>query len=228
MHEDVLSFAQMCAQEDGRMLQAGMHFRSGGTYSVLLMSTRRNAPYPDEFAESGSVLYYVGHDTPARIGIDPKRVDQPRMTLNGRLTQNGKFFAAAIAHRDEGAEAERVHVYEKLRDGVWSDNGWFLLVDAEQVPEGERQIFRFKLQAVADPGELPSDVVLYDRRRIVRTAVKLEVWQRDKGRCVQCGSSENLHFDHIIPWSLGGASDTAENIQLLCSRHNLQKGARIE
>jgi 5-methylcytosine-specific restriction endonuclease McrA len=53
--------------------------------------------------------------------------------------------------------------------------------------------------------------------------VKLAVWKRDGGRCIQCGSSDNLHFDHVIPYSLGGSSLRAENIQLLCARHNLQK-----
>ena len=63
---------------------------------------------------------------------------------------------------------------------------------------------------------------------MIPPAVKLAVWKRDSGRCVQCGSTENLHFDHIIPWSRGGASDTAENVQLLCGRHNIHKGSRIE
>ncbi len=43
----------------------------------------------------------------------------------------------------------------------------------------------------------------------------------------QCGSSENLHFDHIIPFSKGGSSKTASNIQLLCAKHNLKKGAKF-
>jgi len=52
------------------------------------------------------------------------------------------------------------------------------------------------------------------------------VWKRDGGRCRNCGSTTRLHFDHIIPRSLGGAS-TAENIELLCERCNLRKGARL-
>jgi 5-methylcytosine-specific restriction endonuclease McrA len=58
--------------------------------------------------------------------------------------------------------------------------------------------------------------------------VKLEVWKRDKGKCIQCGSTDNLHFDHILPFSKGGTSLTAENIQLLCARHNLQKRDKIQ
>jgi 5-methylcytosine-specific restriction endonuclease McrA len=45
---------------------------------------------------------------------------------------------------------------------------------------------------------------------------------------VKCGSDDNLHFDHIIPWSRGGTSLTAQNVQLLCARHNLEKHDRIE
>jgi 5-methylcytosine-specific restriction endonuclease McrA len=64
--------------------------------------------------------------------------------------------------------------------------------------------------------------------RVIPTEVKLEVWRRDRGRCVECGATENLHFDHVIPWSRGGSSMTAENIQLLCARHNLAKHDRIQ
>jgi len=45
---------------------------------------------------------------------------------------------------------------------------------------------------------------------------------------VKCGSTNNLHFDHIIPYSKGGPSLVAENIQLLCARHNLEKRDKIE
>ena len=47
------------------------------------------------------------------------------------------------------------------------------------------------------------------------------------GRCVQCGSTDNLHFDHILPFSKGGTSLKAENIQLLCARYNLKKSDKI-
>jgi 5-methylcytosine-specific restriction endonuclease McrA len=40
---------------------------------------------------------------------------------------------------------------------------------------------------------------------------------------VLCGSSENLHFDHVIPFSRGGSSLREENVQLLCAKHNLEK-----
>jgi 5-methylcytosine-specific restriction endonuclease McrA len=63
--------------------------------------------------------------------------------------------------------------------------------------------------------------------RLIPTQVKLEVWKRDGGKCVTCGARDNLHFDHIIPYSRGGSSLLAKNIQLLCARHNLQKHDQI-
>lgn len=68
---------------------------------------------------------------------------------------------------------------------------------------------------------------LVARSRIIPTSVKLEVWARDGGRCVTCGATDELHFDHIVPFSKGGTSSKAENIQLLCARHNLSKSAKI-
>jgi hypothetical protein len=59
--------------------------------------------------------------------------------------------------------------------------------------------------------------------RVIPQDVKIAVALRDQGRCVQCGSTEKLHFDHKIPWSRGG-TNTVNNIQLLCGRCNRRKG----
>jgi 5-methylcytosine-specific restriction endonuclease McrA len=56
--------------------------------------------------------------------------------------------------------------------------------------------------------------------------VKNEVWRRDERRCVDCGSQENLEYDHIIPLSKGG-SNTARNIELRCESCNRRKGHSI-
>lgn len=56
--------------------------------------------------------------------------------------------------------------------------------------------------------------------------VKTAVWQRDGGKCVQCGAADYLEYDHIIPFAKGGAN-TVENIQLLCRRCNQKKGSLI-
>ena len=63
-------------------------------------------------------------------------------------------------------------------------------------------------------------------RQPIPNDVRVFVWQRDGGRCVKCGSQENLEYDHIIPVSKGG-SNTARNIQLLCEKCNRSKSVNI-
>lgn len=60
--------------------------------------------------------------------------------------------------------------------------------------------------------------------RSIPQDVKIQVAVRDQGRCRQCGSAQDLHYDHVIPWSRGGAN-TVNNIQLLCGPCNRRKGA---
>jgi len=78
--------------------------------------------------------------------------------------------------------------------------GWQFWIPDEQAPIGERNT------------------------RSISQSVKIAVSARDGGRCRQCGSTEELHFDHVIPWSKGG-SNTIANIQLLCGPCNRRKGA---
>jgi hypothetical protein len=69
-------------------------------------------------------------------------------------------------------------------------------------------------QSIDNPNDIPGEV-------------QRKVYERDHGKCTQCGATENLHFDHILPFSKGGSSKVASNIQLLCAKYNLQKGARF-
>ncbi len=64
------------------------------------------------------------------------------------------------------------------------------------------------------------------RREPIPEKVKMYVWRRDGGRCVNCHSNQKLEFDHIIPVSKGG-SNTTRNIQLLCENCNRSKNAKI-
>ncbi len=57
-------------------------------------------------------------------------------------------------------------------------------------------------------------------------SVRIFVWRRDQGKCVQCGSNERLEFDHIIPVIEGGSS-TERNVQLLCEPCNRRKSDSI-
>lgn len=232
MRGSVISYIEMCRKE-GTSLQRGMNFRLKGHHSVILMSVRHNSPYCDEIHDDGAVLIYEGHDEPRRGDVvDPKSLDQPERQSGGSLTENGKFHQAAQAFKAGVKGPDIVQVYEKIRPGVWTDNGFFHLIDSWIENDGVRNVFKFKLVAVESvsdesaPEENSGCSV--ERSRIIPTSVKLEVWARDGGKCVTCGATDELHFDHILPFSKGGTSLKAENVQLLCARHNLRKSARIQ
>lgn len=233
-------------QREGISLQRGMNFRvRGGTagYSIILMSVRKGAPYQDQWHDESSgsphagMLEYEGHDLPRfrNSRVDSKKVDQPTHLPSGALTDNGKFYQAATAAKTGQQEPEVVQVYEKIASGIWCDRGRYLLLDAEikTVPISSRSsrtrsVFRFYLRPTATPDVRTRE----DQRELaisrqIPTAVKVAVWKRDQGRCVTCGSTDNLHFDHDVPFSKGGSSVTKENVKLLCARHNLEKSNKI-
>lgn len=85
-------------------------------------------------------------------------------------------------------------------DPLWAPPppGWQLWVTNEIAPLDDR-----------DPRAIPRDV-------------KIEVAERDEGRCRRCGSTAELRFHRVIPWSKGGAN-TVANIQLLCGPCNRLK-----
>lgn len=212
-------------------MQRGMNFRLRGGASVILMSLRPGAPYEDRVEDEGRTLIYEGHDVPKCAEVpDPKSFDQQASTKSGAPTQNGLFFQAAQLLKQNKQEPEPVRVYEKIKQSIWAYNGLFRLVDAWQEQSRGRNVFKFKLKITNRDFEIkkqrPKDQLPHDR--MIPSSVKLEVWKRDRGRCVKCGSEKNLHFDHIIPYSRGGSSLVADNIQLLCAKHNLAKRDNIQ
>lgn len=229
LSDNIISYIDMCRKE-GASLQQGMNFGLGSNHSVILMSVRPNAPYRDRFEDSGTTLIYEGHDAPKGASRpNPKVVDQPLKYPTGGSTQNGKFYAAAQAAKTGTRLPERVRVYEKIRPGIWSYNGTFHLVDSWTERDEHRTVCMFKLLAVEGEEDLNQPVRLNaERRRLIPTPIKLDVWQRDGGKCSMCGATDELHFDHILPFAKGGTSLTAANVQLLCARHNLAKSDRIE
>lgn len=232
---DIIRYVDMTIEE-GFSIQRGMNFNvANKEYGIILMSVRPNAPYADRFEDDGTTIIYEGHDVQSNYvptGKEPKDVDQPMTLPSGILTENGKFYEAAKNYQ-AGSAPKIIKVYEKIKDGIWSYNGFFRLADAWTETSGARDVFKFRLEMIDDEFESSAEeneptLLEQEHNRLIPTSVKVEVWQRDKGRCVYCGSDKNLHYDHIIPFSKGGSSTTAANIQLLCAKCNLKKHDNIE
>lgn len=66
------------------------------------------------------------------------------------------------------------------------------------------------------------DLFEFDRRDA------LAAYEKQGHKCPICGETfefEQMHADHITPWSKGGKT-TPENCQMLCRDCNLKKGAQ--
>ena len=223
-----------------------MNFPSARGYGLdtpSSSSVRKGAPYQDQWHDESipdphaGMLEYEGHDAPRfrDSNLDPKNIDQPMTLPGGTPTDNAKFFQAAMAAKSGTSKPETVQVYEKIANGIWCDRGRYLLLDAEiktvQVSpktSRTRKVFRFYLGPTATPDvKTREDERELSISRQIPTAVKVAVWKRDQGRCVMCGATDNLHFDHDLPFSKGGSSISQDNVKLLCARHNLQKSNKI-
>ncbi len=76
------------------------------------------------------------------------------------------------------------------------------------------------------------DKIIEEDKRDIKLGLRWKILNRDKFRCVICGSSPaveincKLHVDHIIPFSKGGKT-LIENLRTLCKNCNLGKGDNI-
>jgi Homing endonuclease associated repeat/HNH endonuclease len=69
-------------------------------------------------------------------------------------------------------------------------------------------------------------VVKHTTKRIPSRRLEMQVIVRGNFTCSFCKRqfpADELHIDHIKPWSKGGET-TLENLQILCAEHNLVKG----
>jgi hypothetical protein len=93
--------------------------------------------------------------------------------------------------------------------------------------ERKKRLHKEALQELIESGKIFNSFTDKNgKREPIPQDVMDKVWNRDGGKCVKCGSQENLEFDHIIPFSKGGAT-TYRNMQLLCKKCNLDKTNNI-
>ena len=148
-------------------------------------------------------------------------------------TPRGPRWSARRVRVIEAAQLERpVALVREGRRCTWLFEGRFYVADAELaeddvlalVRERERRARRRLQRAhatLARDGEPPPA-----SRERIPADVRRAVFQRDGGRCAECGSDFDLQYDHVIPHSLGGAS-TVANLQVLCASCNRRKGASL-
>ena len=63
------------------------------------------------------------------------------------------------------------------------------------------------------------------KKKSIGSSLKLRILKRDGYKCRDCGISDDLTLDHIIPESKGGDL-SEENLQILCRSCNSRKGVK--
>ncbi|HRR95744.1 MAG TPA: HNH endonuclease [Candidatus Ratteibacteria bacterium] len=135
------------------------------------------------------------------------------------VTQDWEYLLESGFHAEHNGKRIFVFLFKDrfyIVEGTstWEEAKLLVLEDYDK----ERKKFE-RLKSLYDSEEVKENS---KSRPPIPEEVKIAVWRRDNGRCVKCGSQENLEYDHIIPFAKGG-SNTARNIQLLCEKCNRQK-----
>ena len=142
--------------------------------------------------------------------------DEPVMTVRRRDLRAQTVQPVAIAERDG-------RTYWAFEDRIWWEDDDLTSTDVlALVRDRQRRATRTLERAhAALAGERAAP-----RREPIPRDVRRAVFERDGGRCVACGASFDLQYDHVIPLALGGAN-TAANLQILCAPCNQTKGADL-
>jgi len=155
----------------------------------------------------------------SRMGITVHGTVRLVLHESGHVTLHLGGRSAAVSEAVNRHLPERWYVYKE-------GSQWCL---RETRDDGSTEFIRASGEITFDPTrpiEQISAPLNPRQRRAIPDRIKVFVWQRDGGKCVQCGSTEKLEYDHIIPLSRGG-SNSARNIQLLCQDCNRRKGNSI-
>lgn len=149
-------------------------------------------------------------------GINPRKVYFDDITSLEKYLAAGDYHEATLPAEEQ--ERRRILFQQEQEEREKAEI-------AARIKEKYRirQLEKIVRQELIDSGELFGDE---PKRPPIPREIVDAVYKRDGGRCVYCGSTQNLQLDHIIPFSKGGAT-TLENMQLLCQKCNVEKSNKI-
>lgn len=147
------------------------------------------------------------------------------------LSENCELFKRDYLHLYENQITQRIEDYNrKLEEEELErerEQIKFEILEAENKKKEKERLRTLRSEIekeLSESGEI-NNLLESKRERIPQDVMDM-VWNRDGGKCLLCGKSEKLEFDHIIPFSKGG-SNTYRNLQLLCENCNRVKSNNI-
>lgn len=176
----------------------------------------------NELLNKYNIVFKKNEDNKKYLGSLGKAESETRYFREKYNESQSELFMSRLESKnllEALREANTQLQYERNKEQIEKDKVKDRLLEKKK----KREIEKLALQELIDEGELFPEA---NKRPPIPKDVVDAVWNRDGGKCVYCGSNENLHLDHIIPFSKGG--DTSiENLQLLCQKCNLEKSNKI-
>lgn len=120
-------------------------------------------------------------------------------------------------------QVQKLGVLTKSLEVFWSN---YTRLELNFASGTERDLFATNLESLRTGHYSRKDLDEDSRKRQIPGDIREAVWERDGGRCVMCGSTQDLEFDHIIPFSRGGAH-SLNNLRILCRNCNRTKSSHI-
>lgn len=229
--------------------------RSKRELEALVAAKYPQAPQPDHVRNLNARTMVVGSAPPQALEVADPAPPAERSDPHGGPASDpvdggppqmlpvapGRVRVGFDAAADLGSRLERMRqlLRNKYPEGRLED----LVREAvehylDRKDPDRRLSFR---RALAAPGAPPAEegdrlptrfLRAWAAGRYIPAKVKSAVWSRDDGRCAWrdpdgtvCGSKDWIEYDHIRPFALGGRSDDARNLRLVCRQHN-QAAAR--
>ena len=155
---------------------------------------------------------------------NPDKVRQYYERNGDRLREAARLRYAAAPEKQRAAERRYIAKYpekdrERHRRWYKDNRAKRLAADREWREQNpEKAAAKAARHRARKLGAIVGDPKAIEAREI---EIRKSRW------CEACKAKvDDLHVDHIIPLSKGGAH-SVENLQGLCARHNLEKGARL-
>jgi hypothetical protein len=151
----------------------------------------------------------------------PHNETSPQVNTSENTSRMQKTIRMAITLNEE--------LWEKYRRACNLSNHSSSGTDVAEVMEMLLDHYLKKHDAAAKQiqhGEKAPNKEQYSR--YIPKQVQREVRERDGHRCAyvdeatgkRCDCERGLQYDHIVPFARGGASNTPQNLRLLCAAHN--------
>ncbi len=161
----------------------------------------------------------------------PEAARGPAAAVDAKMTAAEAIFEPRTEFRF-AARPRFVRVVERLRSLLWHKYPSGRLEDLLYEAANDFVLRRDPAREPKRPGSRQAAAASPPTRRI-RAELRRAVWRRDGGRCAysgragRCAETRGLEIDHVMPWALGGRSDQAANLRLLCRAHNQSEAERF-